>query len=656
MATLVLSPSSTMPAAQTSAVPAIDIEWAPASAPGDAPSWRSMIGQPDGVQSLQTKVGRPQELQRFEAGTCSVSLENWKGLYDPDNAASPTAGMAVPNRQFRVVARMSGTTYYLFQGYLDAFGQPFGYPTPEPILSLNATDVFKLLARKSLPNSMYELAVAQDTPAHWWKLDEPANTAVAVDSGFGSSSMPGTYFGAPVSGDTAIVPYDGGRTSVNFAHVSPNRIDFHNAQPITSYPFTIEAWVKCASSPTELRTIYAASGGGAAYFLFAFDYTGDATTSGLGDSLTFYLIDAAVVPRRAVNTNAAIADGNAHHVVVVAASSSSFTLYVDGVAVPQTVTTSGAGTPTVTTGLMHSLGGYIDRSGIGLFGLDGNTSQLAVYSAALSATQVLDHYNAGKTAFLGEATGTRVGRVLDYLGLPAASRSVETGSSLLGSYDPPGGSGVDYVQSLADTEQGQWYGNGQGQLVWRARHSLTTDSRSKTSQATFSDAAAATLQYARLQFALDELNVYNDVTVTRSGGNDQRVQDATSRRKYFPQSFSISGSLQANDNDAADCARWILTHHADPPNRIIGLELEPLNDTTLFAQALGRQIGDRISVTRTIASVAFTSDFVIEGIEHNFTPVTGWLTVFRLSPAETQSYWIWDDAGTTWDGGQRWGF
>lgn len=642
-----------MPAAQTSAVPAIDIEWAPASAPGDAPSWRSMIGQPDGVQSLQTKVGRPQELQRFEAGTCSVSLENWKGLYDPDNAASPTAGMAVPNRQFRVVARMSGTTYYLFQGYLDAFGQPFGYPTPEPILSLNATDVFKLLARKSLPNSMYELAVAQDTPDHWWKLDEPANTAIAVDSGFGSSSMPGVYFGSPVSGDTAIVAYDGGRTSVNFAHISPNLVNLHNAQPITAYPFTIEAWVKVASAAGEFRTIYSVFAGGGIVTTLAFDSTGSPLGTGLGDSLLFYLSKSP--DARTINTNAAIADGAAHHVVVVAASSSSFILYVDGVAVPQTATTAGTGTPAARTGIV-TLGGYVDATGKGLYGLDGNTSEVATYSAALSASQVLDHYTAGANAFVGEATGTRVGRVLNYLGLPSSARAVETGSSLLGSYDPPGGSGVDYVQSLADTEQGQWYGNGQGQLVWRARHSLTTDTRSKTSQATFSDAAAATLQYARLQFALDELNVYNDVTVTRSGGNDQRVQDATSRRKYFPQSFSISGSLQANDNDAADCARWILTHHADPPNRIIGLELEPLNDTTLFAQALGRQIGDRISVTRTIASVAFTSDFVIEGIEHNFTPVTGWLTVFRLSPAETQSYWIWDDAGTTWDGGQRWGF
>lgn len=636
-----------------------DIEWAPFSAPYDAPSYARMFNR---IRRAHVTRGRPLEYNQFATGAFDADADNGDRALDPNYSGGRWFGGVEPERQARMrIEDAAGNSYPVWTGFLDGFPQHTDWSSRDSTVALSGGDVFKMLAQVPLPSSMYEMAVATDTPSHWWKLDEKAGVT-AIDSGFSTTPMPGIYSAAPTIGSASIVPYDGGRTSVAFEHVSQNVVSLAAQQPFTDYPFTIEAWVDCASDPASGRVIYAVSTGTGNLLWFALDYTGDTFGTGLGDSLVLSIGHAA--DARNVNTNAAIADGSAHHVVAVAASATSYTLYVDGVAVPQTVTTSGPGSPTMLPGLMHTIGNWVAASGLGLFGLQGSASQVAIYPAALTAAQIANHYNAGANAFAGSGTGTQAARVSDYVGIPAARRAIQTGSSLIGSSDLPGGDALSYLQTLAKTEQGQFYADRDGILTWRQRTDLLTATRSLVSQATFGDgpipfrtmtanttatstaitgaspaftaadvgaiivgpgiptgttlaaqagtsgtlSAAATLTqtsatlhlgeytWVDLDFAFDETRVWNDVTIGRAGGAPQRVIDPVSRRRYGPRGFQPDTSrLYANDNDALDMANWTLTHNAYAIQRIRSITINAYGDAGRTAAVLNREIGDRIT-------------------------------------------------------------
>lgn len=627
--------ASPMPSAQNG-WPQLDIEWAPASVPLDAPVWRSMIRQTDEVKAFRTKVGRPREYQRFQTGQANVTLGGWSDQYDPEYTGSPVYGMVLPNRQWRIVARLSGVTYYLFMGYIDGWTEPSGYPI-EKEFSLSVSDAFKILGRLNLPTSMYELAAAPDGPQFWWRLDEPAGASVAADSGFSGAPAPGAYQ-VVTAGTAAIVAYDGGRTSATpgtagFVSLPPTVI------PTGATPtFSVELWFQIPAVATTNQVLFEMGASGRVL---------QVTMTGTSDAPTGRVrADLSLGP--GLGATGTWDDGVAHHLVATYSPSGvgtlTGTLFIDGVQ----QSTSTTGTADLTASIAAIGGDPIHIGNLfanGAVSFTGKLAEVAIYSSALTATQVLAHYTAGANAFLNEATGTRVNRVLAYLAWPASKANVSTGNSTLQSADLPGGQAIDYFQTLYDTEQNYFYCDGLGRITWTNRHAAISATASTVSQATFTDASGAGgLHYATLIYDKNELDVYNDVTVTRNGGVPQRAVDLPSQKKYVPQSFALSGTLQVSDNDTNDCANWILAHHKDPPNRIIGITFEPLSDTNLMIQCLTRTMADRVTVIRTVGGTTISDDFLIEGIQHEASVTGKWVTTWWLNPADVQPYWILGDA------------
>lgn len=623
-----------MPAAQNG-WPQIDIEWAPASVPLDAPCWRSMIKQADEVKSFKTKVGRPKEYQRFQTGEGSATLGNWSGQYDPEYTASPVYGMVLPNRQWRIVARISGGTHYLLQGYIDGWPEPSGYPI-EKEFTLPVSDAFKVLARLDLPDSMFMLVLASDQATHWWPLDDTSGT-VARDAGLlGEALLPAQYNGGVTLAQTGIVPYDGGRSCASFNGTS-GYVSFQSAAPLASLASsTIFGWFTHPAVATNDRTLYY--------------YGSPLTAAPLGFDLVLYIdltpntgklvLDtySSTTPNGSFTSASRVDDGAPHSWALKWDGLNVF-LYVDGV-----LATGGANVNGETFD-QTSLVGASNLNGSLVNFWAGKASTVALFPGALSTAQILELHNAGANAFLNETTGQRVNRILGFLQWPASKANVSAGNSTLQSEDLPGGQALDYFQTLYDTEQNYFYCDGLGRITWPSRQELITTTTSNTSQATFTDAAGAGgLHYASLLYDKSELDVYNDVSVTRNNGTTQRVTDPASKKKFLPQSFTLSGTLQSSDNDANDCANWILAHHKDPPNRIIGITFEPLGDTTLMIQCLSRKIMDRVTVVRTVNGTTISNEFIIEGIQHEASVTGIWVTTWWLNPADTQRYWILDSA------------
>lgn len=71
-----------------------------------------------GVESINIKRGRDDNLEAFGMGTCSIVINDPTGRYNPANEAGVLYGKLRPMRQVQVQATLSGQTVSLFRGYI----------------------------------------------------------------------------------------------------------------------------------------------------------------------------------------------------------------------------------------------------------------------------------------------------------------------------------------------------------------------------------------------------------------------------------------------------------------------------------------------------------------------------------------------------------
>lgn len=99
----------------------------------------------DFVYGVSFKRGKNRDLDRFDAGTCSITLNNQERTFDPYNYASVFSGNVLPRRRIRV--RTDGVDQWV--GSIDDWNFDYSV-TGESTASVSATDDFSLLARQEL--------------------------------------------------------------------------------------------------------------------------------------------------------------------------------------------------------------------------------------------------------------------------------------------------------------------------------------------------------------------------------------------------------------------------------------------------------------------------------------------------------------------------
>lgn len=244
----------------------------------------------------------------------------------------------------------------------------------------------------------------------------------------------------------------------------------------------------------------------------------------------------------------------------------------------------------------------------------------------------------------GELTGARVARILAAAGwydLAQGYSDIDAGRSTVQAY-AGGSTALSLLQVTADSEIGELYINGSGQVVFRDRNAPSADTRSNTAQAVFGDqpgtshAAGTELAYTEITRPDDDTTMANDIQATTDGGgNMQQAQDAASIARYlFPRSYARSDLILQSDADALSWAQYVLALSRDEEARFDSLAIQADADPdSLFPQALGREIGDRIQVWRRPPGMsAITKDCFISSVSHDIT-VDGWVTVWGLQSA-----------------------
>jgi hypothetical protein len=203
---------------------------------------------------------------------------------------------------------------------------------------------------------------------------------------------------------------------------------------------------------------------------------------------------------------------------------------------------------------------------------------------------------------------------------------------------------LELMQQTALSEAGELYVDASGVVVFRNRHAVLTDTRSNTSQCTFTSAAVpgvGELQYIGSPGMSDDRGqMYNTVRATVTGGAEQTATDATSVARNRERSLPSESLILQTDANALSWAKFVLRQTKDPQFRFTSLTLDTrLDKDALFPQALGRDMGDRITVVRRPPGVVDSREVLIRSIEHTWNSPDEWITTWGLQPASTYQYW-----------------
>ncbi|MGQ0668118.1 MAG: hypothetical protein ACT4PO_00330, partial [Actinomycetota bacterium] len=117
--------------------------------PAAPPVWQPVESY---VRALSIHRGTSHELDRVEAGTATVTLENLDRRFDPANPASPYYPSVLPLRRCKIVAAYGGNAYDRFSGYVEAW--PQDWPDQlDAIVELGLVDGFAPLAARQITAS-----------------------------------------------------------------------------------------------------------------------------------------------------------------------------------------------------------------------------------------------------------------------------------------------------------------------------------------------------------------------------------------------------------------------------------------------------------------------------------------------------------------------
>jgi hypothetical protein len=214
--------------------------------------------------------------------------------------------------------------------------------------------------------TLYSQVVLSDQPSSYWKLDEAAGTSVTDSAG----AVTGTYYAGPLLNQVTDVKDAGTAVTLDGVDDSLGWGDYYDFTGTA--PFTIELWAK--------RTVYAGnqglishwqSGSGNGWYLGTFGsggsfYVDRYNSSSVGVELT---------------TTTPLQVGRWYHLVATY-DGTTLRAYVNG-------------------GLEGSVasGQSLSNTPVAIAtnpNFKGSMDEIAVYSSALSAQQVTEHYNAGR--------------------------------------------------------------------------------------------------------------------------------------------------------------------------------------------------------------------------------------------------------------------
>lgn len=246
--------------------------------------------------------------------------------------------------------------------------------------------------------SAYSAQILVTSPILYWQLED---TSVGFGSISNQGSLAGYTGGIQSVGVTVRVPgplQDVASYGMSFLGTSASFIDIHSGidKPSVSHSGTIICWFKGNGSPSGYPYSIADAGGLSLLAVQA----GNASTTNFS-----LRRNGGAVNQVGINSNASLSDGVWHMLAVVSTNSGTNLHYHDGVAVATTVNTL-AGTATTSdwfgdmasSTYFSTIGGRRIVNNSNSVPFKGSLSQVSVHNTALTASDILNLYNAAVVA------------------------------------------------------------------------------------------------------------------------------------------------------------------------------------------------------------------------------------------------------------------
>lgn len=297
----------------------------------------------------------------------------------------------------------------------------------------------------------------------------------------------------------------------------------------------------------------------------------------------------------------------------------------------------------------------VDNFFIGGAGLFPTGTSFAHFTVHRGAIQPVDYYAVGAYAqatnsSVPEQTGTRFSNTMEYFsGFANVPTYHDLGVSQMLEFSPTNTPLVDYIQTIADTEGGEWYVDGEGYVTFKDRHSRL---QKLVPKVVFGDGSGEIpFENTETIYNYDPTYVYNNVTVSRANGVVVNAQDQQSLTNYFPRSYDRQ-LYNTSDSEAVDAAYFLLSRYSSPQKRAEKIVLTPAANPAVWSTALSLEIGDLVRINeRPLGGVNSSVDCFIEAVEHSYEGQSGdWITTVTLSPV-FRYYWNLSTVSLIVDGG-----
>jgi hypothetical protein len=123
----------------------------------------------DSTRRISIKRGRNVNRDVYEAGTCTVTIYDPAGNFNPQNPASPYFGNLTPLRKLRISATYAGTDYFLFSGYTTDYIYTYDQAENVSYVDIRAADAFRLLNMAAI-TAVTGTSIGQDTGTRLEKI------------------------------------------------------------------------------------------------------------------------------------------------------------------------------------------------------------------------------------------------------------------------------------------------------------------------------------------------------------------------------------------------------------------------------------------------------------------------------------------------------
>jgi hypothetical protein len=229
----------------------------------------------------------------------------------------------------------------------------------------------------------------------------------------------------------------------------------------------------------------------------------------------------------------------------------------------------------------------------------------------------------------GQATGTRIGKILNEIDFPANMRTISTGQSLCQADPGTLRTSLSAIQNVEFSEQGAFYFDGSGTAVFKSRNEVA----SSISGTPIDFNQTGDIPYKNLVFAFDDKLIINTASIQRIGGTAQVYQNADSVTKYFPHQYSAQDLVIDTDANALNIAATFVATHAETTIRIDAMTVDLLDTAVPTDTMIGLDYFTNVRISNIQPDGStIVKTLQVQGLRWEISPNAMQCTVTTLEP------------------------